>query len=311
MNKGSRYRRNRRKKRIKAIIVISAISITALFVIFMAVGLSLAEKPKPSENAVHEQAQSDVDEGLPSAPTVNAYPLPLLEDGSSFSSRLSSLHEDANAVCISLNSPNGELLFKSSVASHFSTLLVKGDASSLSRSHELIEGEDLYSTALLYMASPSNDASSPVNEVYSSIWGAIACEAVQEGVDDVLLLPDDSFDNVDKLCAIAENLRLSEKNAVIGLGIPKSILESEDSVNLISKLSKSFSYLAINLTELKPEDELTLSERIEEELKDLQLQIMYHGMRVLLPKGASAEEQTSLIEVVKKYNIDNWQISPN
>lgn len=311
MNKGSRYRRNRRKRRIKSIAIISISALIILFVIFMVVGLSLSKKPKPSDGGDFSNQQTAVsDQKLP-VTSVNAYPLPLLEDGSSFASRLSDVNDSATSVCISLNRPNGELLFKSSVASHFSSLLVKSDASSISRSVELIKDDDLYLTALLYMTNPSNATTELVDDVYSSVWSAIACEVISEGVDDVLLIPSDSFDNVDKLCAIADSVHLTNEDAIIGLAIPKSILDSEDSVNLIAQLAKAFNFLAVDLTELDLNSELSLAERIEEEIKELQLQIMYHNMRVILPKGASSEEQSSLIESIKKYNINNWQISPN
>lgn len=312
MNNGSRYRRNKRKKRIKTIVLVSVCVILVLFVIFMVTGLILSEKTNQPDAPTNE-TKGDETSSQQNA-TVNAikaYPLALLEDGSTFNTRLSSLPEETTAVCISLNTKKGELLFRSSVSSHFSNLLVKGDATQLSKYIPSIDNNDFYCSGLLYMADFSNGNSEFVGDVYSSIWGAIACEAIDSGVNDVLLIPKETEDNVDKLCLLAQSIHLTNENAIIGLAIPQIILEDENSTELINRLSKAFNYLAIDATNIKQNNEITPQEQIENSIKGLQLQIMYHNMRILLPKGATSEEQDSFIESVTKYNITNWQISPN
>ena len=312
MNNGSRYRRNRRKKRIKATVIISVCVIAVLFVVFMVTGLILSKKTNnPNDPSTDTQANQTVTEETKKAPTVSAYPLALLEDGSSFTTRLSSIPDDARAVCVSLNTKQGDLLFRSSVSSHFSNLLVKADARQLSSYTTLIENNNLYCTALLYMSDFSNGTSEHITNVYSSIWGAIACDAIEGGINDILLIPNGTDENVDKLCALAKNIHLTNENAIVGLAIPRSILDDENSTQLINSLAKEFNYLAIDATEIVQSDELTPEEQIENSVKGLQLQIMYHNMRVILPKGADIEEQNSFIETLTKYNITNWQISPN
>lgn len=312
MNNGSRYRRNRRKKRIKTALIISICAILVLFVIFMITGLVLSEKTKdPDGSEDNTQTNEPSQDQKLDAPVVNAYPLALLEDGSTFNSRLSAIPDEADSVCVSLNLPNGELLFRSSVSSHFSNLLVKGDATQISRYTTPIKSDELYSTALLYMADFSNGNSDFVSDVYSSIWSAIACEAISNGINDVLLIPNESYTNVDKLCTLAKSIHLTDENAIIGLAISEDILNDKNSTQLINRLADSFNYLAINATDITKNDEKTPVEQIESSIKGLQLQIMYHNMRVLLPKGTNIEEQTSFIELVTKYNITNWQISPN
>ena len=309
MNRGSRYRRNNRKRKTKKIILISVFAILILFVIFMASGLFLSEKVKENDFTASINNQGvKAPETEQTVQAVNAYPLALLEDGSSFSSRLSSVNDDAKAVCISLNTPSGTLLFRSSVASHFS-LAQKSDASSLSGYVNSIESNDLYSTALLYLSSDSDSAL--VSDVYTSIWCAVACEAVQAGVDDVLLVSEPSFDNVDKLCSLANNVHLAEETALVGITVPQAILEDENYVKLISDLSKAFDYLAIDTTNLSASKDATLLEKIEDTIKGLQDQILYHKMRILLPCGSNLEEQNAFIELLAKYNVNNWQISPN
>lgn len=310
MNRGSRYRRNNRKRKTKKIIIISISAVLILFVIFMASGLFLSEKVR--ENTFTSSTNTSggrVPESEQVAPSVNAYPLALLEDGSSFSSRFSAVADTASEVCVSLNSPQGELLFRSSVASYFSDVTVKSDASALSGYTDTLRDYEIYSTALLYVKSPTS--TELVSDVYSSIWSSIACEAIRAGINDVLLISDAAVEDVNKLCALADNIHLTEENAIIGITVPQQVLEDENYVELINTLAKSFDYLAINTTELSVSEDSTLLDSIESTIKDLQLQIMYHNMRVLLPNGASTEEQATFIELLAKYNINNWQISPN
>ena len=312
MNGSSRYRRNRRKNRIKAAIIISICAILVLFVIFMVTGLTLSERTNGEEKQTDKtQTSEPAQNKKPTVASVNAYPLALLENGSTFASRLSNLPDGTESVCVSLNTPQGELLFRSSVASHFSNLLVKGDAAQLSKYTGSIKSDDLYCTALLYMANFSNGSSELVGDVYSSIWSAIACEAIDGGINDVLLVPNENEDNIDKLCALAKTIHLTDETATVGLVIPQNVLEDANSTQLINRLAEAFNYLAIDTTDVTPSNEQTIEEQIENKIKGLQLQIMYHNMRIILPKGASPEEQTSFIESVTKYNINNWQISPN
>ena len=133
MNRGRYKKSNPRKRYIKAAIIISVAVLITLFIIFLAVGLSLSEKKKSYE---YDDKEFDRDETVKEetrqVQTVNAYPLPLLEDGSNFSARLAEIKEDANSVCVSLNNPDGTLLYRSSIASSFTYLSVDANASSLS-----------------------------------------------------------------------------------------------------------------------------------------------------------------------------------
>ncbi len=309
MNRGSRYRRNNRKRKTKKIIIISISAVLVLFMIFMVSGLFLSDKVRENDftSSINNQG-GKVPESEKTISTVNAFPLALLEDGSSFLSRLSAVNDKSESVCISLNSPDGMLLFNSSVASHFS-LSVKSDASALTGYVNSIEGDGLYSTALLYLENDSNSAL--ISDVYYSIWCSIACEAIQTGVNDVLLVSNSSFDNVDKLCSLANGIHLTEEEAIVGITVPQSVLEDENYRVLISKLAEAFDYLAIDTTNLSTTSETTVLKKMENTIKDFQDQILYHKMRILLPHGTSEEDQTAFIELLTKYNINNWQISPN
>ena len=310
MNRRRYKQSNHRKRRIRNIIIFSAIAAILVFTLFMAAGLSLSEKTKPTEfDDDFEQKETKAEKTRP-VQKVNAYPLPLLEEGSSFSSRLSSTDADATSVCVALNKPNGTLQYRSELASSLSYLTLEADASSLSRYTEELSDRDLYTTAVLYVPTFNDIDNELLADVELSIWGSIACEAIREGIGDVLLIaPAASEEDVDKLCAIADRIHVTEKKAVVGLAIPQSVLDAEKSSTLIDTLSRSFDYLALDLT-APPEEDYTVLEYIEETVSDMQLQLMYYEMRVLLPHGASNEELAKFTETVTKYNIKSWQALP-
>ena len=310
MNRRRYKKNNYRKRKIKTIVIISVISFIVLFAIFMIVGLSFANK-----TTEYTPFEDDFDYNEENAETVRkpknvkAYPLPLLEDGSIFSSRLSKINENATSVCISLNRPDGTLLYRSALASSFTYLEQAPDASSLSNYIDSIEGRDLYTTATLYIPTFSETQNDLEADVELSIWGSIVCEAIRSGVGDVLIIANDAtVEDAEKLSALAERIHITEEDAIIGLCIPDSIWEDEKSVSLIESLSKAFDYLALDTTELSESG--TVLESTEEAIAEMQLQLMYYKMRVLLPRGENTEELEKLVEIVTNYSISSWQALP-
>ena len=310
MNRRRYKKSNYRKRIIKTIVIISVVSFIVLFAVFMIVGLSLAEKTTDYTPFEDEFDYNESDSETARKPkNVKAYPLPLLEDGSSFSSRLAKIKEDATAVCISLNRPDGTLLYRSALASSFTYLEQAPDASSLSNYIDSIEGRDLYTTATLYIPTFSETQNDLEADVELSIWGSIICEAIRSGVGDVLIIANDAtVEDAEKLSALAERIHITEEDAIIGLCIPDSIWEDEKSVSLIESLSKAFDYLALDTTELSESG--TVLESTEEAIAEMQLQLMYYKMRVLLPRGENTEELEKLVEIVTNYSISSWQALP-
>ena len=310
MNRRRYKKSNYRKRKIKTIVIISVVSFIVLFAVFMIVGLSLAEKTTDYTPFEDEFDYNESDSETARKPkNVKAYPLPLLEDGSIFSSRLAKIKEDATAVCISLNRPDGTLLYRSALASSFTYLEQAPDASSLSNYIDSIEGRDLYTTATLYIPTFSETQHDLEADVELSIWGSIVCEAIRSGVGDVLIIANDAtVEDAEKLSALAERIHITEEDAIIGLCIPGSVWEDEKSVSLIESLSKAFDYLALDTTELP--EKATLSETVEDAVAEMQLQLMYYKMRVLLPRGENTEELEKLVEIVTNYSISSWQALP-
>ncbi len=309
-NKHIQYRKSiYRKKRIKTIVIASVVAVCALIVLFLVIGNILNDKVNESKNTdedVFEQSSS-TEASLSYAQAVQAYALPLLEDGSSFSSRLSSINTDADAVCINLSATDGTLLFASSIASRLSGFSVHEDAVSLASSLSGIDARELYVSGLLHINAfeESNDL---LLDVKLSSAGALVCEAIRDGVDDVLIMPSEfSADDIEALCSLADRIHSTEEKAIVGLVLSEDIYTAENRISLIDRLSKHFNYLCINAAE---NGDTEMKGHIEARIAEMQLDIMYYKMRVLLPHTSDAALQDEYLEIARKYNISSWLILP-
>lgn len=310
-NRHMQYRRSiYRKRKIKTIIISTVVALLVLFVLFMIIGTALHAKTQEPEGDDTETTDTTDTEGptLSAAKSVGAYALPLLEDGSKFSDRLASVPPNANAVCLSLNSPDGTLLYRSELAESLSQLSVHGDASSLSNAIGSIDNEGFYVSGALYVTAFELD-NSLLRDVALTTWGAVACEALQSGVGDVLLIaPSMAADDVERICEIADNVHSNVERSVVGLVIPETVFEDKNSTALIKELSLHFNYLTLDTTGYKEEDDPLAF--IEGKVSGFQLELMYYKMRVLLPRAADSDTQQKYIEAVTKYNINSWLILP-
>ena len=306
------YRRNMyRKKRTKAIAVIIAVALVLLFVLFLIIGNALHKKTSndeiPNDNGTEAPTDAKND-ALPSAEAVGAYALPLLKDGSTFSSRLSDIPDGAEAVCIDLNATDGTLYYRSELSSNFSFLKYASDSSPISSSLSSLENRDLYVSALLHVPSfaVENDLS---REIYLTGWCAVAVEAIRAGADDCLIKTVSAgSEEVDKLCALADLIHEMENEAIIGIVIPEDVWSAKNSEVLISKLNDSFNYLVLNATGAKEDEDVGVY--IETRVAQMQMQLIYYKMRVLLPTAEDEETTQKYIDSVKKYNALSWQFLP-
>ena len=314
MNKRSKnvkYRRSiYREKRIKAILLIVAVSLVLLFALFMVIGTLLHKKTSEDSNrrptpSGTEQSAANT---LPAAQTVGAYALPMLKDGSSFSERLSAIGDSAGAVMIDLNETDGTLNYISSLSGKLSFLSQASDAQSLSSVISRIDDRELYASALLYVPSFSEE-NDLLREVYLSAWCSVAVEAIRAGADDCLLFPRGATaEDVDRICDLALLVRATEEDAIVGCVIPEDVLSAENSEVLIAKLAKVFNFLTLDTTNYK--DDVDIAAHVESRISQMQMQLIYYKMRVLLPFSDLAEDQQKYIDTAKRYNITSWQIKP-
>ena len=310
-NRHIQYRRSiYRKRKIKTIIISTVVALLVLFVLFMIIGTALHAKTQktPSEEPEYTDDIIDNRPAVTTAKTVGAYALPLLEDGSKFSDRLAGIQPNSNAVCIALNNAEGTLLFRSDLAKSLPQLSIHDDASSLTGSVGSIENEGFYISGALYVTAFSQE-NSLLRDVELSTWGAIACEALQNGVGDVLLVaPEMSANDVGRICAVADSIHSNVERSVVGLLLPESVLENENSAALIKELSTHFNYLTLDTSNYKEGEDAVAY--IEGRVSSLQLELMYYKMRVRLPRASDSDTQKQYIDAVAKYNITSWLVLP-
>lgn len=302
-----------RKKRIKAVVMLSALALAVLFVLFLIIGTALhnktsedsASKRDDKNGASSIETATDI---LPEAKSVGGYALPLLLDGSNFSERLAAIPNDADAVCIALNTTDGTLLYRSALSAELSYLEYASDASGISNVIARLQERELYASALLYIPSFSEE-NDLLRDVYLSSWCSVAVEAFREGVGDCLLIPRSADEeDVEKICNIAELIHEIEPQTVIGCLLPDSIITAQSNEVLIARLDKSFNYLALDTTNYKEDEDIKAY--VEAKISQMQMQLIYYKMRVLLPYSSDAQTQQEYIDIAKKYNISSWLIKP-
>ena len=315
------YRRSiYRKRNTKAIVISIIVAFVILFTLFMIIGTLLHDETQEpttpplqsgeADNSQNLGGQSENSETitLKKPQTVAAYALPLLEDGSKFTDRLKKIPPTAEDVFINLSDKNGVLLYRSELASEFSHITTHKDATSLSSSITNIEREGYYTSAALYIPS-FKEVNDLVREIELSTWTSIASEALREGVDDVLLIAlGIDEDGIDRLCAMADSIHLAVEDSIVGISLPSFVLEEEDMISIVSKLSRHFNYISLDTTDYRSSDEI--EEHINDRILTFQHYILQYKMRVILPKSSDAETQQKYIDVATKYNATNWQIMP-
>lgn len=301
-----------RRRRTKAAAIIISVAVVILVALFLIIGNALHKKTENTANKRNDKTSSSQTEPdipkLSEAKSVSAYALPLLESGSTFSERLSALPADATSVSVALNQPDGTLLYSSALSSTLTFLQSQTDASALTSLISRIDDREIYTSALLYVPSfAENDAL--LKDVYLSSWCSVAAEAIRAGVGDCLLVIRSATpDDVERICELATLIRQIEPEAIVGCAIPDAIAGDESSDVLIKKLSTAFNYLALDTTNYKDDEDI--SAYVESRISQMQMQLIYYKMRVLLPRASDAETQQIYIDTAKKYNISSWQIKP-
>lgn len=309
-NRHMQYRKSiYRKRKIRTVLILSISIAVIVFALFLIIGTALHEKTDPKDTPKFEEQPQQTDaSGLLPAPSVGAYPLPLLKDGSSFSERLKAVQKKASSVCINLNTENGTLLYRSDLLREISDISIAPDATSLSNTVSSIESNELYISSVLYVPAFENE-NDLIEDVELAIWSAVACDALRAGVGDVLIIaPSIETDDMQKLYSLADRIHAAVPNGIIGFALPESILLDEQKTATLDELSKHFNYMALDTTAFTDEDDPI--EYVESKTANMQLDLMYYKMRVILPYSSDPQEQEKYIETVTRYNISSWQILP-
>lgn len=306
-------KRRRRRQTLRTTLIVLACVLVALVAAFMIIGNRLlAAIDEPSADETKQDAPTDE----PSVPLVSAkriggYPIVAeTSDSSTFATRLSALTKaGATAVSMPLNDAEGTLLYRSPIAVKLGLQSASERTVSLEQVMKTAKGAEVYVSGI-FILSDFAEEDDLVRSVALSHATAILTEAFRAGVDDVLLLvPDWQGERVEELIRFAEGIRALYPDAVLGVALGESVLGASDASRLLETMSGAMNYLAMDATRVESADAVAGVDGLIHD-PNYHYYLLYYHMRVLLPAGADAEEQTALIAKTEASGMDNWQILP-
>lgn len=303
------HRRNSyKKKRLRNIIIFSAVILVVLFVVFLIIGNTLFKKTNTPDDDEPKDKTSDTEQKNNTAPySIQAQSIDLTGLSSSdFSDKLSAFSKNgATAVSIKCSDEEGTLLYASEVArelgyqSNSSTLIsLKSAASSADR-------RNIFTSAYITVTS-INEKDAKMRSVLTSYEAALVCEMVEVGIKEVVLrCPDASVENLNDIINIANNVKLINKDAAVGIEIPSKILNSELASEHIDKLATSFDFMALTMVELSENTDVV--EQVDALLTTHLFYILRYNMRVLIPVVEDEDTRDALQTLLTENSIGNWQ----
>lgn len=309
-NRHVKYRRSvYRRRQIRFGLILSAVIVALLVVLFLIVGNLLRDKTEelPSRDKTSDTAP--ISQERTPLPAIKARAV-LLEasDSTTFASRIDSLTEGgASAASVPLNTAGGSLLYRSPVGEQLGYPVFGTPSVRISSAMEQIDGSAVYLSGVFYLTAFAEE-DALLRSVELSRSAAILAEALQQGMDDVLLItPALTADQVDELLRFAEDVRALAPNGVLGLSLPQAILTHENSSALIDRLWSNLDYLALNAAEFGSEDPVAYATQIVTNPNMTYNRLRYQ-MRVLLPTCADDTTTEAVIAAVEENGVNNWQI---
>lgn len=315
-NRHNKYRKSiYRRQSIRTGIIISVICLILSFVAFLVIGnLLKTQSDKRHESYTDDTEMSREDESTnEKVPVRNVLAHPVFletKEAGNFADRLDSLTEKGVfEASIPLNTPNGELLFKSLVADKIG--YPPGESNvKLDNAVSSAKSRNVYLSGIFYVNAFNSD-DTLVRSVELSRAAALVAEALNAGFDDVILIaPQMTETHVEEAIRFVEDIKSLTDSGAIGLCVSDSILSIEDSQQvsqIIDSLNSDIDFLAIDLSDT----DLSLGiEAISEAISSKQHYLLMYKIRVLLPKGETDDILTSIISEAESNGIKNIQIIP-
>ena len=306
----SNRRRWRRQLTVRTVLITVACVLLVLFVGFVIVGNVLLNRTaKGDTEGDGANPPSNEPLPLPDAKSIQGYPIVAeTTDTTTFSSRLGALTErGAKAVSLPLNTVDGGLLYRSPVGEALGWETAGTFTVTLERVVGIADQAGVYVSGTFYL-SAFGEEDDLTRSVALAEAAAVATEAIRSGVDDILfLVPELTGAQSAELIRFLEDVRALEPNAVLGLAIPPSLLAQSDSGAMLTELTGALNYLALDVTQVEDGDAATYVETAIHDTEN-HYQLLYYGMRLLLPAGADEAEETAILSVVRDSGIVNWQI---
>lgn len=313
-NRHNKYRRSvYRRHNLGIIVLISAISLVIIIGVFLIVG-NLLHKQSEKRNDEIDTDTSEVTEDLnvtekSEVKSIKGHSV-LLEttDTSFFSDRIDALTEkQIFAASIPLNTEDGSLLFKSSVAEELG-YPTSGVKVTLKSAVSTAEQRNVYLSGVFYVNAFS-EKDALLRSVELSRSAAIIAEALMAGINDVVIIaPHMTEEHIDEAIRFVQDIKYLTDNGAVGLTVSNNILSLENKnrvSEIISMLDSKIDFLAMDLSSDKNDSTV---DNIENMINTEKLYLHMYKMRVLLPFYSTSDDQNSVIAVVENSGISNYQI---
>ncbi len=310
-NRHMQYRRSvYRKKRIKLILTIAAVSAVVIALLLVIIGNALGDKVENRKESDTDADVSDTVAQRREVKDVRASGVALNEEGSMLSSRFASVARSYDDACFYLDTADGKLLYVSSVASELGKQINgASDMRTASSIADLARSRELYTIGIMHVTD-MNDDSPLIRSAVSGYYAARAAEALQGGIDDVMIYADALDDEIyQELILMAEQIHRLSDDGVVGLSLPLSVFTDSDSAALIDKLWYAFDYLAADLTDGDGK-EADAATRVGEELSGMLYHLLRYNVRVLVPAASDAAEAEAIASAAEQSGAKSLVFMP-
>ena len=315
-NRHNKYRRTvYRRRNIGIIIFISSICLILSLTAFIVIGNLLklrSENSNSSDTETNQSVQdSDSTDDKTPAKSIKAYSV-LLETQESgvFADRLDALMQKGiSEASIPLNTTEGVLLFKSTIANEIS--YPTGEAAvTLSKAIPTAKERNIYVSGIFYVNSFKTE-DPLIRSVELSVEAALVAEALNAGFDDiVLVIPHMTDSHADEAIRFIKNIKAMSEGGAVGLCISENILSIEDTLKLsqtIDTLDEKIDFLAVDLSAT---DLSEGTEHLSVAISSKQHYLLMYKMRVLLPNSENDDTLRAIISEAESNGIKNIQITP-
>lgn len=314
-NHHNKYRKSvYRRKNISAIFIILTVCLVIFIEAFLVVGnLLKAQGDKLNEPETENTETTDISatDEKASVRSILAHPVFLeTKESGTFANRLDSLTQKGiYEASVPLNTPEGDLLFKSSVANSIG--YPQGEANiKLENALPSAKSRNVYLSGIFYVNAFEKD-DPLVRSVELSKSAALVSEALNAGFDDVvLIIPHMTADHVEEAIRFTESIKALTDSGSVGLCISEEILSLDNSQQLsyiLDHLNEKTDFLAIDLSSTDVSVDV---KSISDKISPIQHHVLMYKMRTILPNGETAEILASIISETQSNGIKNMQIIP-
>jgi len=298
-------------QRWRTVLMILLLVITLLLLSFFVVGsfwYKKLESESRAEGTSKDALQTTAEPfTIPSLRAVKGYDVDL--EGLTTDLYIDRLEElrtlGADAVTLRLTDTKGALLYRSSVGWKTGNVSEQATTISLDSLVTRAEAAELYVSGILSLRSRAEK-----DELQRAILAAyevsLICEAVRQGVDEVIILWDGAELDIKELVRMVEDIRAIEPAAVLGFASDVSYYSGENAEERMEQLCRSFDFFCISAT--CNEDNAFTTDMLQTLLQEQNYHILRYHMRVLIPVCENRDEEAALISVLTENQIFGWQI---